>query len=306
MELRQLRYFTAVARTGSLVAASRTVHVSQPALGYQIKQLETLLRVELFARHSRGVTLTDAGKAFFAEAEKVLAAVEQAAAAVAPYRSTLVGHFSFGVTPTSGRILLPDLLDICAAETKLDLSVREGLSNQLFDELTSGSLDLALGYYPPRRKAIEAVPLYREDLFLIGPPDLVAEHGVDIDFSELRAYPLILDDHFQVIRQLVERAASKKRVPLNIGLEMTPANVKRELIVRHRHATIVPYGAYLDEIRSGQVHARRIVNPALTRNLYFAFRRGFPEATRDFLLSAVRAIVDRVMAEHELAWKRVA
>jgi LysR family transcriptional regulator, nitrogen assimilation regulatory protein len=306
MELRQLRYFIAVARAGSFVAASETVHISQPALGYQIKLLEGLLRVRLFTRHSRGVTLTEAGKTFLTEAEKVLLTVDQATAAVSPYRDALVGEFELGVTPTSARLLLPDLLSICAAETKLKLSVREGLSDQLFKELSAGSLDMALCYYLQCAKTIEAVPLYSEDLFLIGAPDLVLEHGLDIDFSELANYPLVLGDRFQTIRQMVEKTAFTKQVHLDIGPEMTSANVKRELIVRHRRAAIVPYGAYLDEIRNGQVRARRIVNPTLTRNLHFSFRPGVQEPVRAFLLSSIKTIVDRIVAQHELTWKKVA
>jgi len=238
------------------------------------------------------------------EAEKVLAASERAATAVRPFRSLLTGEVTLGVTPTSGQMLLPHLLDICGAETKLKLTIREGLSNELFKELRAGALDMALCYDPPRAKMIEAVPLYREDLFLIGPPDLVKEHGSDVDFRELKNFPLILDDRFQMIRQLVERAAARKRIALDIGLEMPPANLKRELIMRHRRATIVPYGAYLDEIRSGRMSARRIVNPALTRNVHFAFRRGEHEPVRTFVLATVRSDVDRIINEQEVKWRR--
>ena len=306
MELRQLRYFVAVARAGSFVAAGRAIHISQPALGHQIKQLEHDLRVALFTRHSRGVALTEAGKIFLAEAEKALATAHRAASAVRPFRSPLTGEVTLGVTPTSGQMLLPHLLDICGAETKLKLTIREDLSNELFNELRTGSLDMALCYDPPRAKMIEAVPLYREDLFLIGPPDLIKQHGSDVEFRELKNYPLILDDRFQVIRQLVERAAARKRVSLDIGLEMPPANLKRELIMRHRRATIVPYGAYLDEIRSGRMSARRIVNPALTRNVHFAFRRGEHEPARAFILAAIRSDVDRIVDAQEVKWRRPA
>jgi LysR family transcriptional regulator, nitrogen assimilation regulatory protein len=306
IELRQLRYFVAVARAGSFVAAGEKVRISQPALGHQIKHLEKLLCVSLFTRHSRGVMLTEAGKIFLPEAEKVLRTVDQAAAAISPYRDALVGDFELGVTPTAGRLLLPDLLSVCTSETRLKLSVREGLSNQLSKDLNAGSLDMALCYHLPCDTTVEPVPLYREDLFLVGPPDLVLEHDSDVDFNELTNFPLILGDRYQVTRRLVEETACERKVHLDIGIEMASANVKRELIVRHRRATIVPYGTYLSEIRAGQLRARRIVNPTLTRHLHFVFRRGVQASVRAFLLSAIKTIVDRVVVEHELAWKKVA
>src|ERR1700679_204707 len=79
MELRHLRYFIAVAETGSLtVAAERRLHTSQPSLSRQIKDLEDQVGVELLNRSARGVTLTEAGKAFLDHARLALSQVDAA------------------------------------------------------------------------------------------------------------------------------------------------------------------------------------------------------------------------------------
>ena len=80
IELRHLRYFVAVAREGHITRAAEKLHIAQPPLSQQIKQLEAEIKAQLFLRLPRGVALTDAGHSFLVDAEAVLAAVDRAAA----------------------------------------------------------------------------------------------------------------------------------------------------------------------------------------------------------------------------------
>jgi LysR family transcriptional regulator, benzoate and cis,cis-muconate-responsive activator of ben and cat genes len=79
MELRHFRYFIVVAEESSLGRAARRLHVSQPALSRQISDLEDELAIKLFTRNSRGVELTEAGRAFLIAGRRVLVTVEKAA-----------------------------------------------------------------------------------------------------------------------------------------------------------------------------------------------------------------------------------
>ena len=98
MEFRQLRYFVAVAEEGNLTAAARKLHVSQPPITRQIKQLEDELGVELLVRSSKGVQVTEAGKLFLVEAKRLLdishTAIEKSRAAQAGELGRLdIGYF---------------------------------------------------------------------------------------------------------------------------------------------------------------------------------------------------------------------
>jgi LysR family nitrogen assimilation transcriptional regulator len=302
MDLRQLRYFVAVARAGSFMAASRVLHVSQPALGYQIKQLEATLEVDLLRRHSRGVALTPAGATLLAHAEDLLERLRGAEAAILPFRKKLAGELSLGVTPTSGRVLAPDLLAACAERTGLKIAIHQGMSTDLFGRVEAGTLDMALCYEAHGSKAVRTIPLYRERLYLIGPPDVVTSNA-PIAFDELRRFSLVLDDRFQVIRRRVEAVARERRVKLDVALEIEPINLKREMMVRHRRCTVVPYGLFLDEIRAGQLNARKIRSPALTQSMHLAFRRNLNDVLSGFMLSVIEEAVASKIVEGSLGWE---
>jgi LysR family transcriptional regulator, hca operon transcriptional activator len=145
MELRHLRYFIAVAETGSLTeAAQRRLHTSQPSLSRQIRDLESEVGADLLNRSVRGVELTDAGKAFLHHARLALmqvdATVEAARKAARPARKTFGIGFQTGHEMnwlSRATHLLRDQL------TNLQIVVTSDLSPNLAEALTRGRLDLA-------------------------------------------------------------------------------------------------------------------------------------------------------------------
>ena len=139
MLFRQLNYFVAVAESGQFKEAARRVHVSQPALGMQVKKLEDELGALLFYRHSRGVELTSAGKILLGFATEIMDKVGEATQAVADAASRVDGSLHIGFTPAMGRHLLHPILEASSRQYPgLQLSFSEGYS----DELRRGVLAL--------------------------------------------------------------------------------------------------------------------------------------------------------------------
>jgi LysR family nitrogen assimilation transcriptional regulator len=303
LDLRQLRYFKAVALSGSFVAASRVLHISQPAIGYQIKQLEDALGTELLLRGARGVTMTESGKALLGHAEDVLKAVERAQTAMDGFRNQLVGDITIGVTPTSGRALAPELLKLVAEETRLHVTLRQGMSNELLSEVMSGHLDLAFCYDPPSTERIRLVPLYREPLMGIGVEELIGASSDPIDFDELVKLPLLLDNRFQTIRQVFDQIILAKKLPQPDIIDLEPINLKREMIVHHRRCTVAPYGLFLDEIQLNRVRARLICNPVIVRNMKLAIRAGLPDSFSSYLLRSIKTTVAQRIKCGDLGWE---
>ncbi|HXZ07701.1 MAG TPA: LysR family transcriptional regulator [Paraburkholderia sp.] len=145
MELRHLRYFVAVAETGSLtVAAEQRLHTSQPSLSRQIRDLEDQVGVELFSRSARGVELTAAGKAFLDHARLALTQVDAATEAARRAAQPQKQVFALGFLTGQEMTWLPRAMQILSEELpKIDVTVSSHYSPDLAESLARGKLDLA-------------------------------------------------------------------------------------------------------------------------------------------------------------------
>jgi len=304
ISLRQVRYFVAVAKSGSFSAAAQIAHVSQPSLCVQMKQLEQEIGAKLLSRHARGVELTAAGTTFLPHATAALKEIKRAEEAIAALNASHVAEISLGVTPTSGRALVADLLRKCKENACTPkLLFREGLSDELWKLVADGELDASFCYDPSEAPTMRIVPLYREDLFLVGPRNILAAAAA-VDRTALGNFPLVLGYRGNRTRQFVEAAVRAAGADLGAVEEIEPRTLKRELLVRHGRCSIVPYGLFLDEIKSGEL-AARLIKPRLTRTVALLFNTSVPATAQHFLLAAVRSIVKLRIGERELGWRAV-
>lgn len=143
MELRHLRYFTAVAAHGSFQRAARHLHVTPPALSRQVRDLEDELGVPLFVRGKNLITLTDAGEVFYEEARAVLARADQA---VRQVRSEVKSEtLRVGFVSSLTASLLPAAIgrfQLGAPKVKLELS--DLTPREMSERASAGLLDVAL------------------------------------------------------------------------------------------------------------------------------------------------------------------
>ena len=303
--LRQIRYFVAVAKAGSFSAAARLSHVSQPSLCVQIKQLEQTIGAKLLLRRSRGVELTEAGAVFFQHATAALEDLKRAERAVATLNQSRPTQISIGLTPTSGRALVAELLQkFKDTAPDLKLIFHEGLSDELWQLAVDGKLDAALCYDPAESEAVRITPLYREDLLLVGPPDVLNPAIEMVNFGSLGRIPLVLGYTHHRTRQFIDSAARAAGVNLESVIEVEPRTLKREVLIRHRRCSIVPYGLFWDEIKSGKLVAQRIT-PRLSRTVALLVNANLSQSAERFLLATIRSLVRVRIEENELGWRPI-
>ncbi len=311
MELRQLRYFAKVVETGSFTAAAEVLHVSQPALGMQIRKLEAELGATLLHRHSRGITPTEAGRLMAGHAAAIIARTERARQEVIDLSAAPRGTVGLGVTPTVGRVLVPELLDRIAVELPgVTLILSEGLSEEVTAEVAAGRLDLAFSYNRDAAAGLACRPLLSENLYFVGARRADGDAEGAIRFAELCRYALILPSRPHGIRVLLEDIAARSGLSLDVTLEIDSISMQREMIETGRGYTVLPHGVVGREIAQGILFARQIAEPALPRTLYLVSPGKQPqsraaEAVQELIEATIAAATEagrwhwRPVGEHE-------
>jgi DNA-binding transcriptional LysR family regulator len=186
VELRQLRYFVAIAEEGSFSRAAVRLHVSQPPLSTQIRSLETELGVPLLARTNRGVSLTASGQVFFEEVRAILARLETARARAVQADRGDVGMLSVGFVSIADYGILPPALKSFRSQFPLvEVQLHELTTDAQIRELRAARLDLGFGLAPVEEPDLEFTSILREALVLAAPADHPAAAGPAIDLRSL-------------------------------------------------------------------------------------------------------------------------
>jgi len=171
MEMNQLRYAVAVARTGNFTRAAEQCRVSQPSLSQQIQKLEEELGERLFDRLKRQTKLTAHGEAFVRRAVRILEEAEMALREASDARSLLSGALTIGVLPTIAPYLLPKAIGAFARKYPgVEIVVEEDTTAQLLRHLTTYEIDFALASDPIEDSRFEIKELFTEELLLALPP----------------------------------------------------------------------------------------------------------------------------------------
>lgn len=198
MELHQLRYFLAVARTRNFSRAAEQCHVAQPSLSQQIMKLEGELDERLFERNKRDVALTAAGEVFRGHAERVLEEVEMARDKVREVRGLIRGRVVLGALPTVAPYYLPTRLRaFTTVFPGIEVVVHEDTTAQLAAAVVAREIDLALVSLPVERAGLTAEEFFDEDLLVVLPARhaLARKRQLTLDDLENEAFILMKEGH---------------------------------------------------------------------------------------------------------------
>ena len=285
MELRHLRYFVAVAETGSLtVAAEQRLFTSQPSLSRQIRDLEDQVGVQLFSRSARGVELTAAGKAFLDHARLALAQVD--AAAEAARRAALPERKVFALGFLTGQEMtwLPRAMQVLRDELpNIDVTVSSYYSPDLADALARGKLDLGFLRAEPGFD-LEYRVVSRERLIVLMPSDHRLAGREAIRAQDFVGEPFVMaSNKARVLHEVIEGYLREHGV--QVAPEHTVDNLAMamSLVASTRGLALMP--EYANNLLPWSVVSRPLDGEAPTVDLVVGYNRANTSPTLKLFLS---------------------
>ena len=298
MDLKQLEYFVRVAELGSFTRAAQVLGVAQPALSRQVRLLEVELRQNLLTRNGRGATPTEAGQVLLEHGRGILHQVERAREELGRVRSGLSGRVALGLPPSVARVLAVPLTR--AFRERLpdaQLSISEGLSTAMQENLLNGRLDIAVLYNPSPMAGIELRPLLTEELLLVQPrpPGLPEDPPPPpLPLREIAAMPLVIPSRPNAIRMHVEAEMAAIGCRPQIALEIDGVSAILDLVADGAGVALLSRNAVMRSVRPSAFALRAVCEPALRIGLTSAISAIRPstltqQATLELLHERVQA-----------------
>ncbi|WP_374241511.1 LysR family transcriptional regulator [Zoogloea sp.] len=252
---RRLQVFHAVARHGSFTRAAEALFMTQPAVTFQIKQLEEQFNARLFDRGHGRVTLTPAGDLVMAYAERILGLTDEMEMRVSELTDELSGVLHLGVSTTIGAYWLPWLI---AGFKRLYPRVvpRVSVGNSQFVEnrVIDRGLDVGLIEIVTDEPTLERREAGRDDLLLIVPPSHPLAGEASVKASQLAGLPLIHRDPGNAIRDLVDQFFASSGVSaeeVKVTAEVGSLDTVKHMVAQGFGFAIASRAAILGEIRAG-------------------------------------------------------
>lgn len=264
MEIRQLRYFTRVVELGSMGKAAQELGVVTSALSQQISRLESELSTRLLQRTSTGVIATDAGIAFFRQAQLALRHIDEAGRAAQQAR--LSGHVSVGMAPTTASVLaLPLIRAMRERYPSVRFHLVESLSGHLAGMLNARQLDLAILFNADSARRWSTEPLLDERLFVIAARDFTPfPEGDRTTLKDLAAVPLAMPTNMHGLRASLADACKPQGLHLDIALEIDSLAILMDAVSAGYVATVQP-GAAISRLSAESLRMAELTDAALVR-----------------------------------------
>lgn len=271
MELRHLRYFLAVADARSFTRAAERLHVTQPTLSHQIRQLESIVGTVLFERSTRDVELTAAGRLFKPYCERILKEIESSALAISELEGLMRGTLRMAVFHSFSHSMLPTIMsEFTLRYPGVHVTARLVPRADMERDLLSADLDMAVAYIVDDNEQIVSERLFDEELVLVVGSKHSDAGPRSLPMRELANLPLVLLTPEFGARQFVDRFFAGTGLRPHVVLEMNAIEPILATIRDSGLASVVSAGAIVD---TTGLRIVRLIDPPPKRTVGILWRR---------------------------------
>lgn len=284
ISLRQLRVFEAVARQLSYTRAAEELHLSQPAVSMQVRQLEDLVGTPLFERLGKSIALTEAGGEVYHYSLSINRSLQEMEEVLESLKGVSRGRLHVAVASTvnyfAPRLLARFHQRFPGINLRLDVTNRESLVRLL----EANSVDLVLMGMPPEDVDVESEAFMDNPLVVIAPPEhpLAGERGIPL--ARLQAEVFVMREPGSGTRQAMERFFAERGLAIRHGMQMTRNEAVKQAVRSGLGLSVVSLHTIELELETRRLVTLDLEGFPLQRQWYLVYRRGkrLSPATRAF------------------------
>ncbi|MFT8246417.1 LysR substrate-binding domain-containing protein [Roseomonas sp. BN140053] len=299
MKLRLLRAAEAIAAQGSILGASRTLGITQPAVTRSLQELEATLELPLFERGGRGVQPTAAGEAVAQAASRIFGELRRLESVLDGLAGEAEEHVILGALPVAAAGVLPGVLGRLRTERPaLAVQLVQGRTEELLPRLAAGELDLVVGQlYPPERPdGLVREALYEEPIAVLAR----AGHPIfarPVTAAALRGHELVLPSISQRVGQEIDRLLAILGLTAATSVRSTSYGFIREMLLSTDFVSVMPDMLMAGDLLRGTIRAAPLPVPAEPRRAGLIWREAAPPSrAAQRLVEVLRRYVAEIAA----------
>jgi DNA-binding transcriptional LysR family regulator len=273
---RRLQVFHTVARLLSFTKAAETLHMTQPAVTFQVRQLEEHFNTRLFDRTHNRISLTDAGRHVFLYADRIFEIYAEMENAVREITGEVSGALTIGASTTIAEYMLPTLLgDFKERHPDVTIHLKVSNSEGIVSMVENNAIDLGVVEAPVSNKNLVVENCKRDQLVAIVPPNHPLASLEQITFARLLEYPFICREEGSGTREVISDYLGHQpecNSALKVSMELGSPEAVKGAVEAGMGVSVVSRATIQKELRLGTLVAVNL-DPPLDRPFSFVHQK---------------------------------
>jgi len=299
VSLRQLRVFETVARLSSFTRAAEELHLTQPAVSMQVRQLEDEVGLPLFEKLGKQISLTEAGRELFHYSRSIDRSLQEMEEVIEALKGVNRGHLSVAVASTvnyfAPRLLAAFHRQYPGIGLRLDVTNRERLVHQL----QANTVDMVLMGQPPEGVNVESEAFMDNPLVVVAPPEHPLATEERVGLVRLAEEVFVMREPGSGTRQAMERFFAEQRIGIRHGMQMTRNEAIKQAVRAGLGLSVVSLHTLELELETNRLVILNVEGFPLERQWHLVYRSGrrlspAARAFRQFVLDEARGLAGSV------------